>query len=543
MAERVDHHAHKGSKSTPSSTQQQLPPKVPEGWDRCCAYLQEKNRFCHQRPLRGTFCCNHLRSLESPQTKGRKRIPCPIDPSHTIYEDQVVRHTRICPRAKTLRKQAESSYYRSRVNSGGHGKLVTSSEEEPNIEWSKRVALSVLQAYQKIFGNEEVTVLEAEDLSGLTEAQLFDQIPLLDLSKKELNAGFAEAVDHYRIRSGGTKHLIQQASLIGHLRRIGSLPTHTDGASAEKDTFDKISPLVLLEMGAGRGMLGLATTLVACGAGLYVRFVMVERSASRNKADSTLRSNTGNESSNPHQYMKIDLNKIEWSRVQCDLSHVHLPSVLQEGEDTSSSNIESDSLKRNIVVVAKHLCGAGTDLALKSLHPIRNQLKACVIATCCHGVCSWDDYVGRDYLRLAMEDNAISFGPAEFDLLRRWSSGTVKEGNSSCCQKPQRSNAVRGDPCVIQHVDDDAHGEHSVAELGDAINSISDVVKALGLACGVQGLGRACQRLIDHGRCEYMRCVLLPEEQESGSCVTELCHYVPADVTPQNAVLISSYQE
>jgi tRNA:m4X modification enzyme len=240
--------------------------------------------------------------------------------------------------------------------------------------------------------------------------------------------------------------------------------------------------------------------------------------------------------------MKIDPNKIEWSRVQCDLSHVHLPSVLQEGKNASSSNSESSSSKkRNIVVVAKHLCGAGTDLALKSLHPIKDQVKACVIATCCHGVCSWDDYVGRDYLRLAMEDTGISFGSAEFDLLRRWSSGTVKEGNSSCCQKP-RSAAVQGDP-ILKDVDDDTHGEHIVPDLGGSLNGISDVVKALGLACDVQGLGRACQRLIDHGRCEYIRCVLLPEQEESKGGVTELCHYVPADVTPQNAVLISAYQE
>jgi tRNA:m4X modification enzyme len=542
MEERNDHFADKGSITKPSSKQRKAPPPVPEGWDRCCAYIPKKNRFCNQRHLRDRFCGNHYRLLANPLTEGRKRIPCPIDPSHSIYEDQMVKHKRICPRVKALRKQAECSYYRSRVNSGGYGKLAsTSSEEEPNLEWSKRVALRVLQVYQNMYGNEEVSA--GQDLSKLTANQLFDQIPLLDLSKKELDAGFSEALDHYSIRSGGSKQLVQQASLIGHMRRIGALPTHTtDDAGTEKDTIDKISPLVLLEMGAGRGMLGLATTLVACGAGLEVRFVMVERSTSRNKADSTLRSQTGDDSSNPHpQYMKIDPSKIEWSRVQCDLSHVHLPSVLQQGKDGSSSNGESSTSKRNIVVVAKHLCGAGTDLALKSLHPIKDQLKACVIATCCHGVCSWDDYVGRDYLRLAMEDQDISFGPAEFDLLRRWSSGTVKEGNSPCCQKP-RSAAAQGD-AKFHIVEDDTHREHVIPDLGGSINSISEVVKALGLACDVQGLGRACQRLIDHGRCEYMRCDLLPEQQESECGATELLHYVSADVTPQNAVLVSAYQE
>jgi Methyltransferase TRM13 len=33
---------------------------------------------------------------------------------------------------------------------------------------------------------------------------------------------------------------------------------------------------------------------------------------------------------------------------------------------------------------------------------IRTNVDACILATCCHGVCTWQDYVGRDYLHRIM---------------------------------------------------------------------------------------------------------------------------------------------
>jgi hypothetical protein len=92
------------------------------------------------------------------------------------------------------------------------------------------------------------------------------------------------------------------------------------------------------------------------------------------------------------------------------------------------------------------------------------------------------------------------------------------------------------------------------------------------LPCGVQGLGRACQRLIDYGRCEYLNHVIFskdsgpPEKdhnqidyddnnnndndnddvnntrnskRDHNTNPARLCVYVPPDVTPQNAILIA----
>jgi len=58
------------------------------------------------------------------------------------------------------------------------------------------------------------------------------------------------------------------------------------------------------------------------------------------------------------------------------------------------------------------------------------------------------------------------------------------------------------------------------------------MVESMGLPCGVKGLGRACQRIIDYGRRMYMKDKLkLPE--------TDIVHYVSDKVTPQNALLLA----
>jgi hypothetical protein len=68
------------------------------------------------------------------------------------------------------------------------------------------------------------------------------------------------------------------------------------------------------------------------------------------------------------------------------------------------------------------------------------------------------------------------------------------------------------------------------------------VAQNLGLACGGNGLGRACQRIIDFGRAEYTRntlfCIKETEKSESAFDV-KLFHYVPRKVTPQNALLMA----
>jgi tRNA:m4X modification enzyme len=484
----------------------QDPLQPPHDWTRCQCYVPKKHRFCRQVKLRDSkFCGNHAVGMLS----SKKRIPCPLDPSHDILEDHLERHIAICPMSSRIKELESRSYFRRGVNDGGHGELGLKppSQFVKSANWAQTIAIKVLEIYERLF-------MKSEDFHStinhqkLSLEQIYQAIPTKDLSQPELEAGLSDAVEHFRIKIGGSKHLHQHASLLGHLRLLRVLPMHPPKSLLESNRDDKHTShtLEILEMGAGRGILGLLTAGVAAVANdgdTQVCLTLVERNGARSKADTVLR-----KAKEPSAYMK--LHSVRWNRIQCDLSHIHVPSILsnyQVATDTVVGSKRKQPLStKKVVVVAKHLCGAGTDLALKSLEDLN--VDVCLFATCCHGVCSWESFVGRDFL--IEEFGSTAFGAFEFELLRKWSSGTVAQ-----CK--------------------DTASEHHVVEIDEHDQcSATAIARALNLTCGIQGLGRACQRLLDIARCNYMERVLF-----KGSHDVSLCHYVNSDVTPQNAVIVA----
>lgn len=561
----------------PPIKKQKIPCSPPEGWTRCHAYMERKSRFCRQEILPSLastgyqYCGNHCHLVPARQdgsgtitsagssTQKRERIPCPVDPTHHIFADMLEKHVEKCPKTVALRRQQEAPFYCRDCNCGGHG---TSSSESMtaipanNLEWAKRVAVRVLQVHQQLFGARP-QLLSARDVARLTVRDIQSAIPLCDLSQPELDAGLATAVADNRIKSGGTRHLHQQASLVGHLRRIGALePLNATGEPQQQlvqcDQADSVgnsgravATRIILEMGAGRGMTGLVVAGVSAQK-VSTHLTMVERAASRSRAEKFLRKVKQFADSFPTNSNYLNLSAVQEDRIKCDLAHVDMNVILStnpivrdaatndDGDDEPINNAEQSSA-RELVVVAKHLCGVGTDLALKSLEPIKDSVTACIIATCCHGVCFWEDYVGRDYLVNAMVQDRTSlssFGAAEFELLRLWSSGTVKDTSTD---GEGGRTADPNDP----DDDPDEYTRNSHSESGSiaakALN-VTKIVEALGLRCGAQGLGRACQRLIDYGRGEYLRKVIFINEESSN---VELLYYVKDSVTPQNAALIA----
>jgi hypothetical protein len=81
---------------------------------------------------------------------------------------------------------------------------------------------------------------------------------------------------------------------------------------------------------------------------------------------------------------------------------------------------------KEVVVIAKHLCGVATDLALRGLAqccaPYSSTVGAggVVIATCCHHACVMQDYVSSSWLARECGINC-----AEFETMRRWTGWTT----------------------------------------------------------------------------------------------------------------------
>ena len=516
------------------------PPVVPDEWDRCHVYLPNKHRFCRQERRDGSvYCGNHQHLLSeghetNPIHCKRKRIRCPIDQSHYIFEDSVDKHCKVCPLANKRRKQAEQPYYHENLNAGGHGDLgefehslddkVGNRQPESKrksttmtLEDAQKLALRLLHVHHLVFPSSDHNkdTLAANSVSW---CNLHDAISMEDLSDPDLKAGIVEAFRAHHAKAGGDRHVRQLASLVGHLRKLKVLPREPSPLASKGE----LPAVTFLEMGAGRGMLGLTAAGVAAASGIPTELVMVERTGARSKADKVFRTiDTKNES---RSYMKLDT--VKWSRIECDLAHVSLPKVLE-----ASDRNQCD--QKHVVIIAKHLCGAGTDLALKSMESIQGRVHSCLMATCCHGLCDWKLYVGRDSLRKLMTTDTVRFGPEHFEVMRQWCAASVACPTKKTDDSQQE---VLTDPSGCSRILEEDEADHPIVALEMEAStriSISTVVSALELKCGIEGLGRVCQRLIDYGRLQYLSENIFKDTLDSSG----LCHYVPHEVSPQNACI------
>lgn len=136
---------------------------------------------------------------------------------------------------------------------------------------------------------------------------------------------------------------------------------------------------------------------------------------------------------------------------------------------------------KGALMVAKHLCGAGTDYALRSAVSARAAGAppvAVVLATCCHHRCTWGSYPNRAFLR------RLGLGRANFEALCRVASWAV-----------------------------DGKRE---AEGGAAASTRNEV-------------GRCAKDLLDQGRVEYMRAHGFSANLET---------YVDGAVSPENVLIV-----
>jgi len=447
------------------------------------------------------------------------------------------------------------------------------------------LAIYAIELFQDIFmhhhqqhpaeGESSKDRKESPQIKSIQQLTLEDilhtsKIELKDFNHPNLEAQVQGPIQYHRIKIGGDKHAKQIFSIVGHVQH------HWNQSYPSPTT----TSCIIVELGAGRAMTGFVTachianqmsTDLTCTTTAHkskVQLVVIDKNGSRAKADTAIRRLESSEMDKkisiedaPNHHVKA----ISMNRIKCDLAHAYIPTILQslmddddekittttttkeneEKKSMDSSNIFNNNKSgRNIIAVAKHLCGAGSDLALKSLIPIRSQLHSCYLATCCHGLCTYEDYVGRDSLRDLFLNKSISssssssigtrdqgsflFGEEDFLLLRRWSSSAVSDTSHNQPSKDSIDNRESGNCTTKSNIPKDSY----------SVTTMS-IVHDLGLQCGPQGLGRICQRLIDYGRLQFMKNQLFLSETDGNEVQTnvELCHYVTEDVTPQNALL------
>jgi len=351
--------------------------------DHCQFYLKNKKRYCRFPLVPGeTLCYTHITERQDKfEDIQRVRIPCPIDPKHSVYQDQLHRHLPKCSKEKLRYEMEEQPCYVKGINIPRSDIPENDQSTLPDdIRLDTWIPL-VERVFEKAL---EITGFSKENVLG-DNFEEKEQGPWVD----EMITKACNHVD--------AKHAPQYARLVEVMEEAG----HLEGKA------------LMVEYGCGKG--GMTRWLSVAHDVLEKDwdFVLVEREGRRNK-----------------QERRKDMKQDGYLRLKLDLADFDLCQLLsrqtqcKEGitDDIKGwfNTIQSNPTQHRwdkVVIHAKHLCGGATDLAIHSAVSALHQVKATgsrstvenekigdrhipkiCIATCCHHMCCPKTYVNVKYL-------------------------------------------------------------------------------------------------------------------------------------------------
>ncbi|KAL8094434.1 uncharacterized protein LOC141693421 [Apium graveolens] len=319
---------------------------------KCKYWLPKKKRFCANLPL-GTsiFCGNHTTRSND------KWVPCPIDPSHNVLEENLEGHLKKCPFIKYAKSLSLLPYYSKGINSGEEGNEVV----DYVTSEMKRKAVNGMTAKEL---SELISKIKSVHASICNDIQDSHKIP------EACGVWTNHEID--RKLPFQEKHVLQQASILGNLEDVGVIKSSgADGSCVDDDI-----PAVV-EFGAGRGYL---TQMLADCYGIKKVF-LVERKSYKLKADRSLR----------------QIESLTLERLRIDIEDLNLNAV--------------ESFKGiPYLAIGKHLCGPATDMTIRcclakpcvqdnvAKGTENPYLRGLALATCCHHLCQWKHYINKRYM-------------------------------------------------------------------------------------------------------------------------------------------------
>uniref|UniRef100_A0A0B6ZKU7 tRNA:m(4)X modification enzyme TRM13 n=1 Tax=Arion vulgaris TaxID=1028688 RepID=A0A0B6ZKU7_9EUPU len=163
--------------------------------------------------------------------------------------------------------------------------------------------------------------------------------------------------------------------------------------------------------------------------------------------------------------------------------------------------------------------------------------KGIMIALCCHHSCTWDTYLGQEFM------HSCGVSPQEFDLLTRLSSWatcakvTVKSAKNQRIHEKSdyKKSAELNEEKIVLDDQDEIEivkvGSKTSHETNDLINlEASKTLREQLSVSEREEIGFKCKRLIDTGRLHYLR-------SKGMKCL--LRRYISEELTPENVVLIA----
>ncbi|XP_066102266.1 tRNA:m(4)X modification enzyme TRM13 homolog [Saccopteryx bilineata] len=426
---------------------------------RCGYYVAKKRRFCRLVAAAGRrFCGEHAGAAE--EENARKRILCPLDPKHTVYEDQLAKHLKKC----NSREKPKPDFFIQDINAG--------LKDETEIR-EQLVPISSLPEEQL-----ENLIKKLKRASEGLSSALKDQI----LSHPALH----DALNDPKNGDSATKHLKQQASILGNIEKLKLLGPRR----------------CFVEFGAGKGKLSHWVDIALKDAE-KVHFILVEKVTTRFKVDGKHK-----KKDSVFERLQIDIQHLCLNKIPV-LSREKLPvvgigkhlcgeatdlalrclvetygaSCEERNEEPSAKRIKNDKTDEEMNTMAQE--GSGNNVPEKW-----TPVAGIVIALCCHHRCDWRHYVGRDYFR------ARGLGAVEFHYFQRMSSwATCGMRDSSV----DASGVPTGQGDQSDNSEDHDDGGHG------ATDSHADSPPGCLPVEEKKKLGHLCKLLIDQGRVEYLR--------------------------------------
>ena len=403
-------------------------PAMPDG---CSVFIKQKHRACGWPVVPGTVLCR--------QHSSEGRVPCPLDGTHTVAACELEAHLRRCT-AGRQREEAEALAF---VRPGLHD-VGGSAEAEAHRAQAGRLWRTPVDSPDFAAACARVRSVAALVLSVVSQLPPSPPPPsaLPECVEAALQQARLEASQPHCVDPFDERHAQQQAGILACMHAARLLPP-PPGA-------------VCVELGAGRGYLS-ALLARACEPA-PLSLLLVDRRSYRNKAERGLR-RAGSSSVR---------------RIRCDVADLDLSCAVGGAE---------------VVVVAKHLCGSATDLALRAA--VSGQLAGVALAPCCHHSCTWERYVAPEWCAC----HGIS--SSEFAVITRLASWCVDSHGIAPAASPEAEAACSRWGLSAQ---ERAH------------------------------IGQACKRLLDEGRAQW----LASKTGRRASVET----FVESGISPENRLLV-----
>ena len=520
---------------------------------KCDFWLAKKNRRCGMLARAGeTRCGNH-------REHGPERVACAHCKTN-VSALGLEKHVRRCPALAHAAARARAPYFVRDVNAGDASAASLAAEvasRPPRGDALRAFAARVRAAC----ANEGVR-------PGMPFADPKDDERCRLATRARRDARRLAAT-----RGGAVppplepRHAAQHASIVAHMADAGLIRDGSDDEDAARPrpttlgaekiavfaktiTRRKRKPLYA-ELGAGRGYLS-HFLLDAYGP---LDLVLVEREAVRFKAERSMgaeadtrreaqtrderrekaRKDKDKDKEKEKETKDADVDVDARAERDAETVRVRRAGAFVERlridiKDLDFSGVAS-ARGRDVVFVAKHLCGAATDLALrcaladeitdipekresrketseKNGGAVKNgarALGACV-ATCCHHRCEWGSYVNRAFME------AHGFGAREFGWLARISSWAVDGAHAGAPKKTLTKKRRERSPA--EHLADDDGAPRDGADVS---------------AREKHELGGMAKTFLDVGRLRFLESLGF-EGAVRGYCATE--------VSPENRLLV-----